>query len=154
MPKKPKGKPEQKPEQVQPTAIPVTPKKMGRPTKYDPALCEKVIEWGAAGKSRTWMCAEIGIDRSTIDEWAKVHEDFSLALARAKVLEQRWWEDVGQNGLTDKSFQGSLWSRSMAARFPHEWRETANVNHGVQDSLGDLLSSIDGKSRGIPTARS
>jgi hypothetical protein len=94
------------------------------------------------------------IDRSTIDEWAKVHEDFSLALARAKVLEQRWWEDVGQSGLTDKSFQGSLWSRSMAARFPHEWRETANVNHGVQDSLGDLLSSIDGKSRGIPTARS
>jgi hypothetical protein len=36
------------------------------------------------------MCAEIGIDRSTIDQWAKVHEDFSLALARAKVLEQRW----------------------------------------------------------------
>jgi hypothetical protein len=62
---------------------------MGRPTKYDPALCEKVIEWGAAGKSRTWMLAEIGIDRSTIDEWAKVHEDYSLALARAKVLEQR-----------------------------------------------------------------
>jgi pimeloyl-ACP methyl ester carboxylesterase len=77
-----------------------------------------------------------------------------LALARAKVLEQRWWEDVGQNCLTDKSFQGSLWSRSMAARFPHEWRETANVNHGVQDCLGALLSSIDGKSRGIPTARS
>jgi hypothetical protein len=42
----------------------------------------------------------------------------------------------------------------MAARFPHELRETANVNHGVQDSLGDLLSSIDGKSRGIPTVRS
>jgi hypothetical protein len=77
-----------------------------------------------------------------------LRDDFFLALARAKVLEQRWWEDVGQSGLTDKSFQASLWSRSMAARFPHEWRETANVNHGIQDSLGD------GKSRGIPTARS
>jgi hypothetical protein len=41
--------------------------------------------------------------------------DFSLALERAKVLEPRWWEDAGQNGLTDKSFLGSLWSRLITA---------------------------------------
>ena len=25
---------------------------MGRPTKYDPSYCEKVIEWGKAGKAK------------------------------------------------------------------------------------------------------
>lgn len=95
----------------------------GRPTSYRPEMCEKVMEWGAQGKSRTWMAARLGVDRKTIDNWADAHPDFLLALTRAKALEQMWWEDKGQEALEKREFQSSVWSRSMAARFPDEWRE-------------------------------
>lgn len=97
----------------------------GRPTKYRPEMCEQVIAWGSEGKSRTWIAASLGIDRKTIDRWAEDHQDFCLALARAKALEQMWWEDAGQRGMNLQGFGQSIWSRSMAARFPDEWREAS-----------------------------
>ena len=97
----------------------------GRPTKYLPEMCKQVIEWGAQGKSRTWMAAKLGIDRSTIIQWIKTHPDFSAAMAHAKALEQLWWEDKGQENLDAQHFQSSMWNRSMAARFPDDWRETS-----------------------------
>lgn len=100
----------------------------GRPTQYRPEYCESVIEWGKQGKSRTWIASEIGVTRETLYEWERVHTEFSDAMARAKVFEQRWWEDAGQDGMKLQGFGQSIWSRSMAARFPKEWREkTAHV---------------------------
>lgn len=100
----------------------------GRPTAYDPEFCEKVIEWGKLGKSRTWIATELNVHRDTLYEWERTHPEFSDALARAKALEQRWWEDAGQDGMRLQGFGQSVWSRSMAARFPKEWREkTAHV---------------------------
>lgn len=124
----------------------------GRPTKYDPAFCEKVEEFGAIGKSRIWIATELGVVAETMTEWAKVHPEFSVALTRAKQLEQRWWEDKGQNNLEADKFNGGMWAKNMAARFPKDWREAQDVNHGVQDNLADLLTSLDGKHARIPTA--
>lgn len=99
----------------------------GRPTDYDPAFCEKVVEWGALGKSIAWMAAELDVSRQSIYEWASVHPEFSDAIARAKEKAQKWWEDAGQANMLMApgagTFNGSVWSRSMAARFPDDWRE-------------------------------
>lgn len=96
----------------------------GRPTKYRPEMCEQVIALGSEGKSKTEIAFELDVDRGTLDEWAAVHADFSRALTRAKQAEQVWWERIGRTNLTAQSFQSSMWSRSMAARFPDEWRES------------------------------
>lgn len=107
----------------------------GRPTLYRPEYCEKVIEWGAMGKSRTWMAAHLGIDRATIDRWANQNEDFRLALTRAKALEQAHWEDLGHNCMVMEkgSFSQTAWGRSMAARFPDDWREKVGHVGGSKD---------------------
>ena len=60
--------------------------------------------------------------------WEKTHPDFSVALERAKTLEQMWWEDAGQDGMIGDKFNGAVWGRSMAARFPDDWREKNDVN--------------------------
>jgi hypothetical protein len=126
--------------------------KVGRPTGYDPAYCARVIELGKAGKSKVQMAAEFDVCRNTIENWARDNPEFLSALTRASTHAQAWWENAGQTGISADKFNGSVWSRSMAARFPEDWREKTeqNVNHGAQDSLADLMQRIDGKSRGIP----
>lgn len=97
---------------------------VGRPTKYDPAYCERVLEWGRLGKSKAWMAAEIGVVRQTLEDWGEVHPEFLDALSRAGTLSQQWWEDAGQSGMGADKFNGPVWARSMAARFPDDWRES------------------------------
>lgn len=99
----------------------------GRPTVYDPDNCEKVVEWGKAGKSLTWMAAELDVSRETIYEWQRVYPAFSDAIARAKAKAQAFWEDMGQDGVKTPMFNGSVWTKSMAARFPDDWRENKGV---------------------------
>ena len=121
----------------------------GRPTKYDPSFCEAVIAWGRMGKSRTWMAAEMMVARNTIDNWANDNPDFLSALDTAKQLEQQHWEDLGQDNIRAIGFQQSVWRRSMAARFPKEWRESSEVKHGLSDGLSALLGDLDGSSASI-----
>lgn len=93
-------------------------------------MCEQVLEFGRQGKSRAWIASEFEVCKATIANWEAEHPDFLAAMARAKVLEQRWWEDKGQTNLDAQNFQSSMWNRSMAARFPDDWREKTAIVGG------------------------
>lgn len=105
---------------------------MARPTKYDPSYCEKVIELGKLGMSVVEMASEIGVGRTTLErDWPEAHPEFSQALTHARECSQAWWESIGRVNLImapqSGTFQASVWSRSMAARFPNDWRENSKV---------------------------
>ncbi len=104
---------------------------MARPTKYDPAFCTTVVELGALGKSKAQMAAALGCDRASINRWCDEHEEFCIAIARARDLAMAWWEDQGQTGMWQspegEKLNPQLWSRSMAARFPDDYRENNKV---------------------------
>jgi hypothetical protein len=95
----------------------------GRPTDYLPEYCEQVIELGRQGKSKAQIAATLDVARMTLDNWAAVHPEFLDAITRARDLSMAWWEDKGQGGLDTSGFNASLWSRSMAARFPDDYTE-------------------------------
>jgi hypothetical protein len=119
---------------------------MARPTTYDPTYCDRVVEYGKAGKSVAWIAAELDVHKDTIYEWMKVHPEFSDAMTRARLHAQKWWEDAGQDGLLMKpgegSFNASVWSRSMAARFPEDWRESKGVE--LTGRNGGPVEVVDG----------
>lgn len=117
---------------------------MARPTSYDPAYCETVIELGKAGKSVTYIATELDVCKDTVYEWAKVHPEFSDALTRAKHWAQRWWEDAGQIGMGADKFNASVWSRSMAARFPDDWREVSRKELTGQDG-GPVVTAVESR---------
>lgn len=101
---------------------------MARPTKYDASFCERVIELGAQGMSVVEMAADIGVARATLEaNWPEANPEFLEAITLARELSQAWWEKQGRTNLVMApgmgNFQGSVWSRSMAARFPNDWRE-------------------------------
>ena len=96
---------------------------VGRPSKYDPAFCDAVLEMAADGKGWAHYASKFGIDRPTLYDWAAKHEEFSTALTRAKVLEQEWWEEQARSNLKSKEFNANLWIKSASARFRDDYTE-------------------------------
>lgn len=115
----------------------------GRPSKYDPAICAKAIEWGMLGKSREWICAELDIVVQTMANWQGKYPEFLEAMERAGLCAQQWWEDKGQKGMETPGFSAAIWSRSMAARFPTNWREKSVTVHEPPDTSHLTLEEID-----------
>jgi hypothetical protein len=104
----------------------------GRPSDYDPAYCDRVLELGRTGASVVEMATDIGVARATLEaNWTEAHPEFLEAFTYAKQLSQVWWERKGRENLESQIFQASMWSRSMAARFPHDWREKTEVKQSI-----------------------
>lgn len=103
----------------------------GRPTDYLPEYCERVVQAGKQGKSLAWMAADLDVTKQTLHNWAASNPQFLDAMDRAKLHSQRWWEDKGQDNIINLPAQGTLnagvYSRSMAARFPDDWREKSET---------------------------
>lgn len=104
----------------------------GRPTSYLPEFCERVIELGAKGCSVVEMAADIGVARNTLETlWTEANPEFQEAMTHARQLSQSWWERIGRENIimppNSGTFQASVWSRSMAARFPADWREKSET---------------------------
>jgi transposase-like protein len=119
---------------------------VGRPSLYDPAYCEKVVELGRIGKSVEQISAILNVSLRTMYSWRDAHEEFLHALDDAKTYEQAWWEEQAaaymvENKESDKLNTG-LWSRSMAARFPKKYRESTKTEITGADGA-PLLSGIN-----------
>lgn len=118
---------------------------VGRPSLYDPAMCEQVIELGRLGKSIEQIAANLGVSTRVLFDWKDRHEEFMRALEYAKELELDWWETIAQNMMVENrdsdKLNASIWSRSMAARFPKKYRESVKQEiTGVDGS--PLLTGI------------
>jgi len=104
---------------------------VGRPTSYDPSFCERVIELGRIGKSIEQIAANLGFSTRVLFDWRDKHPDFLHALEYAKELELDWWENIAQSMMVENKdsdkLNSSIWSRSMAARFPKKYRESTKT---------------------------
>ena len=73
---------------------PITTKKkpIGRPTEYDPAFCDVVIEKMAEGFSKEATAGYLNICKDTLYKWAAKHKDFADAIALGETKSQLLWE--------------------------------------------------------------
>ena len=101
--------------------------KPGRPSDYDPAYCDKVIELGALGKSYEQIASVLGVTYRTMLNWRDTYPDFFHAMEESKAREMAWWEDLAQTHMVEhkdgERLNPSLWSRSMSARFPNKYSD-------------------------------
>ena len=101
---------------------------VGRPTLFDPSYCDKVVELGALGKSVEQISSNLGVSCRVLYDWRDKYPEFLRALEQAKEAEQTWWEDQAQAYMLEHKdaakLNASIWSRSMAARFPKKYRES------------------------------
>jgi transposase len=118
---------------------------VGRPSLYKPEYCEEVIALGKIGKSVEAIGAILGVGTKTLYNWRDQHEDFLHALDMAKEFELQWWEDIAQTHMIENKesdkINATIWSRSMAARFPKKYRESVKQEITGADGA-PLLSGI------------
>ena len=86
---------------------------VGRPSLYDPAYCEKVIELGKLGKSVEQIAYNLDLSIRVLYKWRDEHEEFMQALEDAKALEQAWWEEQAHAYMVENKdgpkLNASLW---------------------------------------------
>ena len=117
---------------------------VGRPSKYNPKYCARVVMEMANGKSLTAFAADIDVDRDTITEWCNVHPDFSLAVRKGKAKCAAWWEQRGRDIAEKGGGSGSatlaiFGMKNMAA---DDWREKSEVDIKLPDLTGLSLDDL------------
>ena len=96
---------------------------VGRPSKYKPEYCERIIELGKQGYSHAELAADLEVDKHSMYRWAEQHEDFRTALHAAKTYEQAWFEREARSNMKNRDFNANLWYRSAASRFREDYTE-------------------------------
>jgi hypothetical protein len=102
---------------------------LGRPTKYQPAYCEAVIAHCKDGASLTSFAADIGVARSTINEWIANHPEFSEAAARAKAVCAAWWERAARANAVRGEGNATLCVFGLKNMGADDWSDTHELKH-------------------------
>lgn len=141
------------------------PKPVGRPTEYDPAFCQQLIDHMRGGGSFVAFGAKVLKSKETLYEWVERHPEFADSKKLGEVLSLQFWEELGKSGnagqlrtteeeivvqkngterLTRKkrksaTFGGSTWQFIMRNRFPDLYREQHDLNvKGLGEDLTQL----------------
>ena len=146
---------------------------MGRPSKYEPVMCERARAMAERGAVDAEIAAALGVALSTLYLWRSQFPEFSEALKRGKDVADDMVEGAlfrratgySHDAVKIMQYEGSpievpyvehhppdttaaiFWLKN---RRPKEWRDKRDVDLGVRDSLGEFLAALDGKNRGIP----
>lgn len=99
--------------------------KVGRPSKYNPAFCERVIELGKEGMGKCEMAAKLGVHYQTFEDWQSVHPEFSISVKEALRYSQAWWEEQGRKATFGGTpgFNATSFIFNMKNRFKDDWRD-------------------------------
>lgn len=115
--------------------------KLGRPTKYKPEFCQIVIDELKQGASIEELVAVLDVNKDTIYEWIKKHQDFSDAINIGVERSKAWWLKVGRAGAVNKtSVNPALWFMNMKNRFG--WRDKLEHSGDKENPLSVDVSVI------------
>jgi hypothetical protein len=135
----------------------------GAPTKYKPEYCQGIIDYFTVEPQQVVYKKEyfqngtlksevpivlpeqlptfqgyadnIGVHIDTLNEWCKIHEEFSEAYARAKQLQEKVWLINGMSNLYNSQFAQFFGKNCLGYR---DKTEVESTNHNLNESLDDL----------------
>jgi hypothetical protein len=120
------------------------------PSKYDPAMCDRMIELGKLGASQKMMWSDLGISKRTADAYSKKYPEFAEALDLALVHAQAYWERELLANVDNKNYNSRLAEIALRGQFQQDYRETrdtkidlkAEVKVDFQKEIADLISAL------------
>lgn len=120
------------------------PNPVGRPTKYDPSMCETVIATMKQGFSKEVAALECGISKDTFYQYIQRHAEFADAVKEGERLSLKFWEGIGMKGMVGKipGFNATTWIFNMKNR--HNWADKQETKHS-----GDMKVTISGDDKSV-----
>ena len=118
--------------------------------KFEPTMCDQMIAMGKEGASQKMMWSQLGISKSTAENWRKKFPDFAEALEIALVHAQSYWETQLLANVENKNFNSRLVEIALRGQFQSDYRETrdtkidlkAEVKIDFQKEINDLISAL------------
>jgi hypothetical protein len=116
----------------------------GTKSTYRTEYCQVVVELLAQGLAKIEVAAELGIRRSTLDEWQETYPEFAEAMREGLELSEAWWHKQGRENLKHNGFQTPLYKFNMAHRFKiYDRIETNHITHVTQEeALKQLAQGV------------
>lgn len=111
----------------------------GRPSKYSEAYCDEVIDTMATGLSLTAFAGEIGVARSTINEWINEHPEFSEAVRIAKAKRTLALERDMLSAQSGPAVSARMFALKNAD--PEEWREKQHIEHSGNVDIASTIAA-------------
>lgn len=80
--------------------------KVGRPSKFDPKMCDVVEAMCLKGKSKAQICRELRISTTTYDDWIRNGKDvqFSATHKQGQADRRAFWDDLRDDNLDNPDF--------------------------------------------------
>lgn len=115
-----------------------TTRRVGRPSDYDPAYCEQIVDYMGQGYSLTAFAGHIGHHRETLLNWGREHAEFFDAIKRGKAARTRCLEE----GLLSSEVGPRVTARIFALKnaAPEEWKDKVAI---VGGGPGDAPVRVD-----------
>ncbi len=117
----------------------VPPRSRGRPSLFEAAFCERVLELAADGCGKAEIAAALEVSRETLNAWIRCHPEFRDAMSRAKDLEYAWWLKQGRENQFNKAWNAASWALQMRNRFGTRFSE--GVKTQPKDKQKDTVNA-------------
>lgn len=119
-------------------------------SKYDPAMCQTMIEMGKQGASQKMIWSQLGISKSTAETYKKKYPEFAEALDLALVHSQSYWESMLLANLDNKNFNSRLAEIALRGQFSSDYRERMDIKQDIKQEtkidfskeVSDLIAAL------------
>ena len=112
----------------------------GRPSSYDPAYCEEMVEYCRDGKSITGFAGKIGVSRDCLTKWGQQYPEFLLAIKAAKSAATYGVEIDAARQRKENGGSASVTIFQLKNFAPDDYRDTQVIDQTVKSDVSGTLS--------------
>ena len=110
--------------------------------KFEPWMCDRMIELGKEGASQKMMFSQLGISKGQAETLKKNDAEFADALDLAVVHSQSYWESMLLANIDNKAFNSRIAEIALRGQFPQDYKETREQKIDVKADVVVDFSSV------------
>ena len=113
-------------------------------------MLQTMIDMGKEGASQKMIWSELGINKSTAEDWKKKYPEFADALDLSRVHSQAFWEREILANVGNKAFNSRIAEIALRGQFQEDYRETRDTKVDAKvdvvidfnKAVNDLISQL------------
>jgi hypothetical protein len=113
----------------------VAAKKASPKSKYDPAMCQTMIELGKEGASQKIIWSVLGISKATAATYKEKYAEFAEALDLALVHSQAYWERMMLANVDNKNFNTRMVEIAVRGQFGDTYKDNREIKADIKNEI-------------------